>query len=110
MLMASGSVLPGPRLELQAVDGALQLQALALGFLAAASRQHHDELVAGVADADVVRADAGAQHGGHLAQRAVADVVAVGVVDLLEVVEVHDEQRDFGLQAARRAPARASGA
>ena len=42
---------------------------------------------------------AGAEHGGHFAQRAVADVVAVGVVDLLEVVEVHDEQRDLGLEA-----------
>ena len=42
--------------------------------------------------------DGGAQHAGDLAQRAVADVVAVGVVDVLEVVEVHDEQRDLGLE------------
>ena len=32
-------------------------------------------------------------------ERAVADVVAVVVVDLLEAVEVHDHQRDLGLQA-----------
>ena len=42
--------------------------------------------------------DAGAQHAGDVAQRAVADVVAVGVVDVLEVVEVHHEQRHLGLQ------------
>ena len=87
-----------PRLELQRVDRALQLQPLALRFLAAAARQHDDELVAGVADADVVGPDRGAQHAGDVAQRAVADVVAVGVVDVLEVVEVHDQQRDLGLQ------------
>ena len=86
------------RFEQHFIDRALQLDALALGFVGAAARQHDDEFVAGVADADVVGPDAGAQHRGHFAQRAVADVVAVVVVDLLEVVEVHDEQRDFGLQ------------
>src|SRR3954453_11769461 len=47
-----------PRLELQIVDGALQLEPLALGLFAAAARQDDDELLAGVADADVVRPDA----------------------------------------------------
>ena len=59
---------------------------LSSSFLFSASSRpqpakHDDELVAGVAHADVVRADGRAQHLGDLAQRAVADVVAVGVVD-----------------------------
>src|SRR5437879_3296252 len=62
-----------PRLELNLVDGTLQLEALPLRFLATASRQHDDELVASVADADVVGPDRRAQHAGDLAQRAVAD-------------------------------------
>ena len=70
-----------------------------LRLVGAAAREDDDEFVARVADADVVRADRGAQHARDLAQRAVADVVAVVVVDLLEVVEVHDHQRDLGLQA-----------
>ena len=73
----------------------LQLLPFLLGLLGAASREHDDELVAGVADADVVGPDGRAQHPRDLAQRAVADVVAVGVVDLLEAVEVHDHQRDL---------------
>ena len=42
--------------------------------------------------------DRRAQHARDLAERPVADVVAVVVVDLLEVVEVHDHQRDLRLQ------------
>jgi hypothetical protein len=78
----------------------LQLETLALGFFGAASRQHDDELVASVAHAHVVRPDIAAEHSGDLAQRAIANVVSVGVVDALEVVEVHDQQRHFRAQAA----------
>ena len=88
----------GPRLEQHFVDRILELDALALGFVGAAAREHDDEFIAGVADADVVRPDAGAQHRGHFPQRAIADVVAVVVVDRLEVVEVHHQQGDLGLQ------------
>jgi len=83
------------RLEEDVVDGLLQLLTLVLGFVRAATREDDDELVASVADSDVVGADRGAEHTGDFAERAVADVVAVVVVDFLEVVEVHDHQRDL---------------
>ena len=38
------------------------------------------------------------QRRGHLAQRLVADVVAVGVVDRLELVDVHHDERELALQ------------
>src|SRR5262249_30776659 len=50
------------RLEEHVVDPLLQLLALVLGFIGAAARQHDDELVARVADADVVGTDRLAQH------------------------------------------------
>src|SRR5256885_1333563 len=59
-------------LEHDAIHGLLQLDALVLCFLAAASRQHHDELVTRVAHAEVVRADAGAQDVGDFLERTVA--------------------------------------
>ena len=99
MLMPSWRRLPGLASNATSSIGRLQLDALPLGLLRAAARQHDDELVAGIAHADVVGPDRRAQHAGDLAQRAVADVVPVVVVDFLEMVEVHDEQRDFGLQA-----------
>ena len=91
--------MPGRTSNGDVFDRCLQLALLLLGFLGAAAREHDDEFVARVADADVVRPDAVAQHARDFAQRLVADVVAVGVVDLLEAVEVHHEQRHFGLQA-----------
>ena len=97
--MASGRRRPGRASNSTLSTVSLQLDPLALGLVGAAPRQDDDELVAGVADADVVRTDGATQHGRHFAQRAVADVVAVAVVDFLEAVEVHHEQRHFGLEA-----------
>ena len=81
MLIASGSSLSGRASNSSTSTARCSSSTLALRLFAAAARQDDDELVAGVADADVVRPDAGAQDAGDFAQRAVADVVAVGVVD-----------------------------
>ena len=88
----------GSHLELDVVHRALQFRALALRLVGTASGQHDDELVARVADADVVRTDGDAQRVGDLAQRQIARVVPERVVDLLEVVEVEEHERHFGLQ------------
>ena len=45
-----------------------------------------------------MRTDHGAQCLRDVAQRAVPDVVAVGIVDFLEVVEIEDEQRHLRIQ------------
>jgi hypothetical protein len=79
----------------------LELCALALGFVGIAPRQHDDEFVSRVSDANVVRTDCRAKDARDLAERTVAHVVAVAVVDALEVVQIHDEQRDFLLQPLR---------
>src|SRR4029453_6480963 len=84
-----------PRVEPRLRDRGLQLEPLALGFLRPAPGKHDDELVAGVARAHVVWPDRRAQHLGDLAQRAVADVMAVGIVDRLELVDVHHDERDL---------------
>ena len=49
---------------------------------------HQDELFTAVARRDVVRAQAVAHHAGEEAQCSIAGVVAVHVVELLEMVEV----------------------
>ncbi len=82
-------------------DGLLQLHALILRLPAAATGEHHDELVARVADAHVVRPNRALQHAGDLAQRGIAGLVPVGVVDVLEAIEVHDDQGDFVLETRR---------
>ena len=89
--MPSVQPLAWPRLEKDLVDPLLQLLPFVLRLVGAAARQDDDELVAGVTDADVVGADRGAQDARHLAQRPVADMVAVVVVDFLEAVEIHDQ-------------------
>ena len=56
------------RLEHDLVNRRLQLQPLSFRLVSAAAGQHDDELVAGVAHADVVRPDGGAQDPCELAQ------------------------------------------
>ena len=97
-LAASRSRLPVRTSSWMSPIRVLQLAALVFRHLARAVRQHDDEFVAGVADAQVVGPQAPLQRVRHLAQRVVADAVAVCVVDGLEAVDVHDDQRDFGLQ------------
>ncbi len=73
-----------------------------------AARQHHGELFAAVAGQSVHRPDAAVQGPRHASQDLVAREVAIGVVDLLEMVDVeHQQQRrlartrdavDLGLQ------------
>ena len=53
---------------------------------------HHDEFLAAIAAGQIDPADIGGDAAGEFAQHFVADVVAVGVVDRLEVVDVHDEE------------------
>ena len=75
--------------------------------LRAAVPQHDDELVAGEARAQVVLADRRAQHGADRAQRAIAGLVAVGVVDFLQAIEVeHDDAAALPFACAARARAR----
>ena len=61
------------------------------------SHMHHDELVAREARAQVVLPDRRPQHGADRAQRPVARLVAVGVVDLLEPIEVEHDDADAAL-------------
>ena len=88
-----------PHLDLDLGDPRLQLPALGVGRLARAVGQHDDELVARVPHAQVVGAQRALERARNLAQRVVADVVAVGVVDRLEPVDVHHDDRDFALEA-----------
>src|SRR5207237_7320951 len=73
------------RLEKHLVDALLQFLALVLRFVRAAAREDHDELVPGVAHADVVGPDGSPEDQRDFAERPVPDMVAVAVVDLLEV-------------------------
>src|SRR6476646_6793107 len=65
------------------------LQNLVAGLLIRA-RHHHHELLAAVASQEVDLADVGGPGGGRFLEHAVTALVAVGVVVLLEVVEVED--------------------
>ena len=57
------------------------------------SRQQHGELVAAKADWHPLITDDLLQRGGHPDEHLVAGVVPVGVVDLLELVQVDDQER-----------------
>ena len=72
-----------------------------------ASRQDHGELVATEAGQEVAVAQrAPAQHRADARDQLVADRVAQGVVDVLEVVEVEREHRASAVVALARRPAR----
>jgi len=64
--------------------------------------QDGDELFAAVAGDEIGGAKVVAQHAGEGLQHAVAHGVPVGVVDLLEVVQVEHEERRRPLVALRR--------
>ena len=75
--------------------GVAQVPGLLQGvFRGHGARQDGHELVTGEATGRAVRAQAGGQALGHAAQQPVPLGVAIGVVDLLEVVEVDEEHRD----------------
>ena len=63
--------------------------------LLAQTGQQRDELVATVAEAGVFRAEHALHQAANLGEQAAADQVAVGVVDLLEVVEVDEQQAEL---------------
>ena len=67
-----------------------------------ADRQQHGELVAADAGHEVGAGHGGLQARADLAQQAVARGVAERVVELLEVVEVDQQQRELGLDRAGR--------
>ena len=74
-----------------------------------AALEHHRELVAAEAGHGVALADGLAQAPADLDQQLVAEVMAEGVVDLLEAVEVHHDHARPSVAAAasrRRSPAR----
>ena len=65
----------------------------------AAVAQHH-ELVTADAGDDVGRPSGVGHPIGHLGQQRVADVVAGVVVDVLQLVEIEEQQRDVAARAA----------
>ena len=85
------------------LDRAGQLDGDLLGLLdRGAGRQQDGELVAADAGDQLGAGDAGLQAGADLAQQPVAGLVAERVVELLEVVEVDQQQRQLGLRLAGR--------
>ena len=53
---------------------------------------HHHEFLAAIAAGQVDAAHIGGDAGGEFLQHLVADVMAIGVVDLLEEIDVHDDE------------------
>ena len=73
-----------------------------LRLLRRLGRQQHGELVAAHAGDRVRLAQFRPQPHRHLLQQGVAHVVAQGVVDLLEAIEIHDEEREGAVVALSR--------
>jgi hypothetical protein len=71
------------------------------GALEIGAREDDGELLAAVAGRLVDLARLLAQHRGHRGEHPVAGLVAVGVVDRLEVVDVEHDQADARLEAPR---------
>ena len=78
--------------------------------LGAGLGQHDGELVAAEPRHDVGFARAAADHGGRLDERSAAVQVIVGVVDVLEAVEVEEEHRQRPAAARSRASPRGASA
>ena len=76
-------------------------RATSLGLVAREVAEQEHELVAAVAREQPALALGAAQPPGHAAQQPVAGAVAERVVDELEVVEVHEQQRDRALAPPR---------
>src|SRR5262249_58749311 len=87
------------RLERVRGDGSLQVQHAARLMLGTAIPQHDDELVAGKTGAEIVLPDCRAQDLADRVQRAIAGLVPVRVIDLLEPVEVEEDDADGALRA-----------
>ena len=64
--------------------------------------KHHDKLIAPKTGHGIGLAHAGHQPRGHLGQQLIAHVVAQGVVQVLEVIQVNEQQRALGLGALPR--------
>ena len=86
------------------LEGLAQRRADALGhlggLLAAAAGQRAGEFIATLARQGVLAAQQGGQALGHGAQQRVADPMAKAVVDDLETIQVHEQQRQRPLLAA----------
>jgi hypothetical protein len=96
---------PGARHEvvpLEPADGVPQPVAHVDGPAAGQAVEEHRELLAAVARGEVLPAQRVLQGGGHPDEHRVADLVRVGVVDALEVVDV--QQGDGEGAALRRPP------
>ncbi len=79
--------------EAEILDRLAQVVGDQHGLVGRAVRQQHAELVAAEPGQDVAVAHLGLQHLGQQLQQHVAGAVAAGVVDDLELVEVHVQQR-----------------
>ena len=93
-------ILSSPRSRREASTSALEL--LAEGDhigLGARLVDQHDELLTAPAADDVAAADVVAKGRRHHAKGPVADIVAVGIVEALEVVDVPEQQAGRGLSA-----------
>src|SRR5690606_6244904 len=88
-------------LQAQQVAGGLQHElGVAQDVVTALGHDQQAELVAAQAAGHVLRAGHRTQDAGDVLQHAVAGQVAVGVVDPLEAVAVHQQQADAALEAA----------
>ena len=96
-----GAALAWPHLDAHVAHALLQLGPFRFRRLARAVGQHHDELIAGVPHEQVVGPQQHVQRHRHLPQRLIADVMTVRVIDRLEVVDIHHDERDLALQARR---------
>ena len=71
------------------------------GVFGAGVGQQHEELLAAVASGEVALAHAGDECGSDGGEHVVAGAVTVGVVDLLEVIEVEQDRRERAAAARR---------
>ena len=76
-----------------AIDCIADLLRDPLGLLVRAVLQQHHELVAAEARHDIVAAHRGSQQAGDLAKQFVARIVAAGIVDDLEMIQVDEHHR-----------------
>ena len=86
--------LPGARLMTNGVVSMLwrRRSAIVIGEGDVGIGHHHHEFLAAIAAGQIDAAHIGGDAAGEFLQHFVADVVAVGVVDRLEVVDVHDDE------------------
>ncbi len=98
---ARGAERAGEGIRADGRQGGGDAIAVALGLQLRAAGQHDGELFAPESADDGVGASGGAQHLGDTPQGAVAGHMPVAIVELLEVIEVDDHDREVAASRAR---------